>query len=480
MLSLKEKGVSSNKELLHYKRILESAFKAIRGVIVILDSDYRILLSNTEDYPKLSVSAAAKGRVNGKNSFKKTYYPRNGKRRGTNGRRGTFVTEADVSINGEEGKRKVPFCYKELMGRNTPCPFCSMREVFKTGQPTSFRTKNANGRRVLDVHLYPIKNNEGGVAQVVEYFEDVTREKEAEEGLEELTRELERKGFERTMEHQKTILRLEKEIGERKKIEKRYAGILRQLENANKELESFSYSVSHDLKAPLRSIDGFSLAIYEDYENLLDENGREYLGKIRTSVKKMATLIEDLLSFSRITRSKIQSQRVSISELSESIITGLKQTEPNREVSVRIQRGLYAWADYQLISLVLENLLGNAWKYTARNNRAEITMGLTEKADGEWFYIKDNGVGFNMKYAEQLFQPFKRLHNQKEFSGSGIGLATVCRIISRHGGTIFAESVEGEGATFYFTLPSKENGSSEDQNDVENTLNDTDGLEDLV
>jgi PAS domain S-box-containing protein len=225
-----------------------------------------------------------------------------------------------------------------------------------------------------------------------------------------------------------------------------------QLEAANKELEAFSYSVSHDLRAPLRSIDGFSEALLEDYGELIPPEGREYLGRVRVSAKRMAVLIDDLLNLSRITRAAVQRRFLNISRMAEEIISTLRESQPERQVTVTIMPDLMVEADPHLLRIMLENLLGNAWKFTSRREQALIKFGQQSRVKERTFFVRDNGAGFDMAYANKLFGVFQRLHQESEFPGSGIGLATVQRIINIHGGHIWAEGREGQGATFYFTL----------------------------
>jgi light-regulated signal transduction histidine kinase (bacteriophytochrome) len=225
-----------------------------------------------------------------------------------------------------------------------------------------------------------------------------------------------------------------------------------QLKAVNRELEAFSYSVSHDLRAPLRSIDGFSLALLEDCSDHLDETGKGHLLRVRAASQRMGLLIDDLLNLSRITRSDMRREQVDLSALAQTIIDGLRVAEPSREVEVSISPGLIAEADSRLLQVALENLLGNAWKFTEKEARARIEFAAERGEDGTVFFVRDNGAGFDMKYADKLFGAFQRLHSTSEFKGTGIGLATVQRIIRRHGGRVWAEGAVEGGATFYFTL----------------------------
>jgi light-regulated signal transduction histidine kinase (bacteriophytochrome) len=225
-----------------------------------------------------------------------------------------------------------------------------------------------------------------------------------------------------------------------------------QLEAINKELESFSYAVSHDLRAPLRHIDGFSQSLVEDCAGSLPPVGVEHLGRIRAAVKRMSELIEDLLQLSRVTRGEMKHESVNLSELAVAVLEELQRTQPERTVTRAVATGLVAEGDQRLIRVVLDNLLGNAWKYTQKCAAPVIEFGMTERDGVRTYYVKDNGAGFDMAYVGKLFAPFQRLHTVEEFPGTGIGLATVQRIIHRHGGRIWADGAVGQGATFSFTL----------------------------
>ncbi|WP_455234043.1 GAF domain-containing sensor histidine kinase [Thiogranum longum] len=224
------------------------------------------------------------------------------------------------------------------------------------------------------------------------------------------------------------------------------------LEAANRELAAFSYSVSHDLRAPLRAIEGFSQAVIEDCGDTLSEQGKDYLQRVKSASIHMSELIDGLLSLSRITRSELSEGRVNLSDLAHAVIGKQRQAEPQRAVSVTIQPAVWGDGDGTLLALALDNLLGNAWKYTGKSDQPHIEFGVEEQAGEAVYYVRDNGVGFDMQYADKLFTPFQRLHKLDEFPGTGVGLATVQRIIHRHGGRLWAEGEEGRGATFFFTL----------------------------
>lgn len=225
-----------------------------------------------------------------------------------------------------------------------------------------------------------------------------------------------------------------------------------QLEAANKELEAFSYSVSHDLRAPLRSIDGFSQVVLEDYGQQLPADARIYLERVRAAAQRMATLIDDLLNLSRVTRTAVQPRFINLSKIAEEITQALQEDHSDRQVTFSITPDLMVEADPHLMRIALENLFSNAWKFTSKREHTIIEFGQQSRVKERTFFVRDNGVGFDMAYANKLFGVFQRLHSVSEFPGTGVGLATVHRIIAIHGGRIWAESVEGKGTTFYFTL----------------------------
>jgi two-component system sensor histidine kinase/response regulator len=228
--------------------------------------------------------------------------------------------------------------------------------------------------------------------------------------------------------------------------------LVHDLEHKNRELESFSYAVSHDLRAPLRRIESFSQAVQESQGERLDDAGRHYLDRVREASRQMSQLIDDVLYLSRVTRAEMREQEVDLSALVQLLLDRLREAEPDRQVELKIRPGVAVPADGQLLRIALENLLENAWKFTARTPAARIEFGLTHVAGEPTYFVRDNGAGFDMAYADRLFGPFQRLHLQSEFPGTGIGLATVQRIIHRHGGRVWADGMPGQGATFHFTL----------------------------
>lgn len=270
----------------------------------------------------------------------------------------------------------------------------------------------------------PLSDENGKLVGSLTMVADITRLKEAEERLLQLNAELEERVASRTAD----------------------------LITLNREMEAFSYSVSHDLRAPLRGIDGFSLALLEDYGDQLDEDGRNLLNRVRAAAQRMATLIDDLLNLSRISRSEMKWENIDLTELVHSIVDDLRQSDPARNIEIMIAPEMCVSGDERLIRIALENLLRNAWKFTRKADQARIEVMPVFEHGRDVYAVRDNGAGFDMAYADKLFGAFQRLHSVSEYEGTGIGLATVQRIIHRHGGRIWAEGAVNEGATFYFTL----------------------------
>lgn len=262
---------------------------------------------------------------------------------------------------------------------------------------------------------------------VLEINSDVTGRKRAEEALRTLNAELEERVRERTLA----------------------------LEVSNRELEAFAYSVSHDLRAPLRALDGFSQAVLEDYGERLDETGRDFLQRIRGASQQMGQLIDDLLGLSRHSRGEMRREPVELGALAREVAETLRAGEPGHRVELVVEEGLVAEGDPRLLRVVLQNLLANAWKFTRGRAGARVEVGRTGWEGEPAFYVRDNGAGFDMAYAHKLFRPFQRLHSTREFEGSGIGLATVQRIVHRHGGRVGAQAAPDRGATVFFTLPQR-------------------------
>lgn len=293
----------------------------------------------------------------------------------------------------------------------------------------STRTK---GIRILHTKKVAILDEQGRPRNLLAISEDVTEQKEKEKEIHRLNTALIHRNIE--------------------------------IESINKELEAFSYSVSHDLRAPLRSIDGFSLALLEDYQDKLDAQAVSYLQRVRAATQRMGELIDDILLLSRVSRAEIRKTDVDLSALSHSIIKELHSAEPHRKVEVGIESGLHVQGDPALIRVMLENLWNNAWKFTTKTKEPRIEFGRS----GDGYFLRDNGVGFDMTYVDKLFGAFQRLHTPDEFPGTGIGLATVQRILHRHGGHIRAEAQIGFGATFYFTLSNSETRQNKNTEEMKN------------
>jgi PAS domain S-box-containing protein len=320
-----------------------------------------------------------------------------------------------------------PVCYRAF---NTPpkdeiCSYCPTCRTLQDGRVhISMKETPVNGEiRSYRIISSPVRNREGTIIAAIEMVEDVTEEKRSAEEIVRLNEAL-----------RNNIL---------------------QLENINKELESFSYSVSHDLRAPLRSIDGFSKILVEDYGGKLDEEGRHYIQRVRNASQRMGQLIDDLLDLSRVSRQDMRIEAVDLSSLANTIAKELRNTSPGRQVEFILQEGITVYGDNRLFQILLENLFSNAMKFTARTEEARIEFGAEDQVGELVYFVRDNGVGFDMTYSDKLFGAFQRLHSQDEFPGTGIGLAIVQRIVNRHSGRIWAHGVVGEGATFFFTLPGK-------------------------
>ena len=320
----------------------------------------------------------------------------------------------------------------EVVGRNAFAMYAGVPEIIgqlKRGLAgETFVAYSEVAERIYEVHYAPVRSESGGLLGTMGIAIDDTARVLAERELQRHRESLEQLVAERTAE----------------------------LTLINRELEAFSYSVSHDLRAPLRGIDGFSQALLEDYGSRLDDTGRDYLNRVRRGAQRMGSLIDDLLALARVTRVPIRFAAVELVGPAREVVAELREQHPDRGVEIILPTKLEAVGDRGLLKVVLQNLIGNAWKYTALQSQARIEIGSLE-GDGETiFFVRDNGVGFDMTYSDKLFTPFQRLHVGKEFEGSGIGLATVQRIVHRHGGRVWAEATVGEGAVFYFSLPHRQ------------------------
>jgi PAS domain S-box-containing protein len=284
----------------------------------------------------------------------------------------------------------------------------------------------ATGRRNFDTTLIPVRNENNQIYRIIGIARDITQRKRADEALRLLN------------------VSLEERVAERTKA----------LEETNQELQAFSYSVSHDLRAPLRSIDGFSKILLEDYKDKLDDEGKEHLKIVCEASQRMGQLIDHMLMLSRVTLSEIRRETIDVTELAQFVASELQCAYPDRNIDFEIEEGLSVCTDPDLLKIVLENLFGNALKFTGRQGKALIEMGKSESNGVTTYFVRDNGVGFDSKQADKIFAAFHRLHSNDQFPGDGVGLATVQRIIRRLGGKIWGEGKVGQGATFYFTIAS--------------------------
>jgi DNA-binding response OmpR family regulator len=323
------------------------------------------------------------------------------------------------------------------------------------GRETCRRIKNAPAMRDIPIMMLTAVEERDSMIQGLSAGADdyIAKSSDFELVRARVLAQIRRKQFEdETRRIREQLLRAELDAVEARTaqaVAETRAALIGELEAKNEELESFSYSVAHDLRAPLRSIDGFGLALLEDYGDKLDDDGKQYLTYVRESAQQMAQLIDDMLALSQVTRGEFERAAVDVSAIARGIGAQLQRASPDRRVEFTVDEGLTAEGDARLVAIAFENLLGNAWKFTGKSDPARIEVGVT--ADGALF-VRDNGAGFDMAYKEKLFGMFQRLHSRKEFDGTGIGLATVHRIIRRHGGKIWAEGAVGAGATFFFTL----------------------------
>lgn len=327
-----------------------------------------------------------------------------------------FQDKNEPEITGEN-------CFHLLCQENGPPEHCVCSNVLASNSVSRIMGRKLRGH-LFDVAATPLHGKDGQTKDIVVVYNDITVLQQSREALDRINAQLELRVTERTA----------------------------QLQATNRELDAFAYSVSHDLRAPLRAVEGFSQALLDDYADKLDDTGRDYLQRIQAGSIRMAKLIDALLKLSRITRSELTTTHVNLGQLAAEIAGELQAAEPDRDVEFRINKELTVVADEVMMKSVMENLLHNAWKFTGKTARALIEFGVISGGERPLYFVRDNGAGFSMEYESKLFGAFQRLHRHDEFEGTGIGLATVQRIITLHGGRIWAEGEEGKGATFYFTL----------------------------
>jgi signal transduction histidine kinase len=348
----------------------------------------------------------------------------------------TYMNRAGLEAWGAEGSRSGSLTGQSLASLLAARPGMSAAEVARhvtlcrdaiaSGQTTRFEESIGTGAdaRTAEVTVIPIRDSTGRVTHALRSSTDITDRKRAEEARRRFSADLERRVEERTA----------------------------QLAMANRELEAFSYSLSHDLRAPLRSIEGFSRALIEDYASDLAPDALDYANRICVATGRMRQLLEDLLRLSQLPTANLDRDRIDLSSIARNVLLELQAADATRSVRVDVQEGMLAHGDARLVSIAMHNLLSNAWKYTSKRANAVIEVGQTSGNGNAVTFVRDNGVGFDPKFAEHLFAPFQRLHRSEDFEGAGIGLATVRRIVAAHGGRVWADGRPDGGATFWFTL----------------------------
>jgi len=383
----------------------------------------------------------------------------------------TYLQELAYALRGEEYDvilaRSGEEAIELLAVQSVDCILLDLLMPGLGGEETCRRIKSAQIVREVPLIMLTALEDRSAMIQGLSAGADdyISKSSEFEVLKARVRAQMRRKQFEDENRHiREELLRKEMETAEARaarELAETRAALVDELERKNKELEAFSYSVSHDLRAPLRGIDGFSQILLRDYSEKLDAKGRSHLVRVRAAAQRMGELIDDLLQLSRIGRAELSRTRIDVSRIGHAVLTDLSTNEPDRKVECRVQDDLILDADGQLIKVALENLLGNAWKFTSKVAAAKIEFGAEQRSGGTVYFVRDNGAGFSMGHADKLFAPFQRLHGSAEFPGTGIGLATVHRIVDRHGGQIWAESTVGQGATFYLTIsPGRLGGTS--------------------
>lgn len=356
------------------------------------------------------------------------------------------------------------YCYQVYDGRDSVCEGCPVTLCFQDGGVHTAERKivSSDGDRFYEITASPLMDAGGMIIGAVELVREVTERRRWQDEILRFNAKLEEQVIQRTRQLSESNQSLQAEIRKRIAAQDEVTWLNEDLhrrtqlmEATNRELEAFSYSVSHDLRAPLRHIEGFSRLLMEECSEALDSQGMDYLTRVCRSSQRMALLIDDLLNLSKVTRSEMRFQPVDLSRMAADVVSELRESSPERKVEIRIQKAMTAWGDQRLLRVVLVNLIGNSWKYTSKKDHATIEFGCRDDNERKVWFVRDDGVGFDMNYADRLFGTFQRLHHAGDFEGTGIGLATVQRIIMRHDGAIWGEGAVGSGATFYFTLPDR-------------------------
>jgi len=381
----------------------------------------------------------------------------------------TYLHEVAVQLRGE-GYDVIPARSGEealelLSVQSVDCILLDLVMPGLSGQETCRRIKSSAAWRDIPLIMHTAREEQAAMIEGINAGADdyIAKSSDLEVLCARVRAQLRRKQFEdENRSTREQLLQNEVELAaasSARELTEIQATFVDELKSKNIELEAFSYSVSHDLRAPLRSIDGFSKLLLDDYADKLDAKGHEYLRIVRDSAQRMGELIDDLLLLSRVGRAELSRGRIDLSEIARGVAEDLKKKDPDRHVKWCIEDQLLVTADSGLMRVVFDNLLGNAWKFTSKVSAPRIEVGREQLEGAPVYFVRDNGAGFNMGYAEKLFTPFQRLHTESEFEGTGIGLATVYRIVDRHGGRIWANSTVDHGATFYFTIPPSRNGS---------------------
>jgi PAS domain S-box-containing protein len=343
------------------------------------------------------------------------------------GERFHFINQTWINWNGKQRGEVIGRTVREVIGEEAYAVIGPRMKEAMGGRTVTYERDMVESPvpRTVQATWSPDVDAEGRVVGCYVMTHDISELKRTEQRQRVFNNELEQRVHERTAE----------------------------LEASNRELATFAYSVAHDFRTPLRAMDGYSALLQQEHAGQLDTAGQSYLRRIRSASARLATLIDDLLRLAQLTRQELRREKVDLSELAQPIIASLRAADPAREVAISVEPGMSASGDRVLLGSLLKELLGNAWKFSGRRADANIEFGSRGHEGGRAYFVRDNGVGFDMTYTDKLFTPFQRLHGIDDFPGSGVGLALASRIVERHGGSIWPEAVPGEGATFVFVLP---------------------------